>query len=94
MFMKKLINSIQEKCKLLTLFKDMIADKISNKRVKQQSLNYLFVVENKIFYFFYIKKSCFSVLRDVRLYCTYHFFKNIHNKSKPQHVKKITTILD
>ena len=33
--MKKLINSIQEKCKLLTLFKDMIADKISNKRVKQ-----------------------------------------------------------
>ena len=71
--------------KILTVFDDMIADMINNKRLNL-IITDLFIRGRKLNIFVFITQSNFKVPRDVRLNSTHFFIMKIPNKRELQQI--------
>ena len=75
-----------EKCKVLIVFDDMIADMITNKKLNS-IVTELFIRGRKYnISIAFITQSYFKVPKDVRLNCTHYFILKIPNKRELQQI--------
>ena len=75
-----------EKCKVLIVFDDMIADMITNKKLNS-IVTELFIRGRKYnISVAFITQSYFKVPKDVRLNCTHYFILKIPNKRELQQI--------
>ena len=88
MFTRTLIITIQKetfkKKRVLTVFDDMIADVMTNKKM-QVIIKELFIRCRKLdISLVFITQSCFSVPKDIRLNSTHYLIMKINNKRELQ----------
>ena len=80
MFIKLLKNAIQENCKVLIAFDDMIADMHNNKKVNSIVTHFFIRCRKLNISLAFLKQSYFKVPKDVRLTTTHFFIMKTPNK--------------
>ena len=75
-----------KKRKILTLFDDMIADVLNNKKLNPIVIGLFIRGRNLNISLVFIAHSYFAVPKDIRLNCTHYFIKKIPNKSELQQI--------
>ena len=76
----------KRKRKILTVFDDMIADIMTNKKF-QAIMKELFIRSRKLnISLVFITQSCFSVPKEVRLNSTHYILMKIHNRRELQQI--------
>ena len=79
-------HNLSRKCIVLIVFDDMTADMISSKNLSQ-IITEIFIRGRKLnISTFFITKSYFQILKNVRLSCLHCFIMNISNKRELQQI--------
>ena len=81
-----MITTHQEKENFLTVFDDMIADSMSNKKFQAMVKELFIRCRNLNISFVFITQSYFSVPKEVRLNCTHYLIMKVHNKRELQNI--------
>ena len=72
--------NLNKKQKILTVFDDVVADMLSNKKLKPRATE-LFIKKRKLnISLVFITQSYFAVPKNIRLNSTHYFFIKIPNK--------------